>query len=459
MRRWAIVALLSSVGAVMSGCGALTNSGAPPRLTPPMGWNSWNSGIAVTEQSVKATIDAMVTSGMRDAGYRYVNLDAGWAAPERDRHGQLQADPVRFPGGMPALARYAHDRGMLFGLYSSPFNQTCGQGPGTASAGHEVTDARTFAAWGVDYLKYDWCRGDADHTDQVRIFSAMRNALRDTGRRILYSINPNSSDDHTAGVDYDWSHTADMTRDTTDVVPVWRPTLPPLGPTDSFLRRTHLGVPDGFAAAGPAAQRSRPGFFNDPDMLVLGLTWSDYFTRHLEANRVKMAHHQLTPHQLDSLRAQLELSPQQVAWRATAQPGLTETEQRTHFSLWAMLAAPLIAGNDLRATSEDTRDILTNGDVVAVDQDPLVTQATTLPQDGRVLVKPLRGGAVAVALFNPDNQPATIATSASAVGLPGAPCYTARDLWTHTDTTTGQITAAAVPAHGATMLRISPTCR
>src|SRR5271165_4079973 len=268
------------------GCGALTNSGAPPRLTPPMGWNSWNSGITVTEQSVKATIDATVTSGMRDAGYRYVNLDAGWAAPERDRHGQLQADPARFPGGMPALARYAHDRGMQFGLYSSPFNQTCGQGPGTASAGHEVTDARTFAAWGVDYLKYDWCRGDADHTDQVRIFSAMRNALRDTGRRILYSINPNSSDDHTAGVDYDWSHTADMTRDTTDVVPVWRPTLPPLGPTDSFLRRTHLGVPDGFAAAGPAAQRSRPGYFKDPDMLVLGLTWSDYFARHLEANRV-----------------------------------------------------------------------------------------------------------------------------------------------------------------------------
>ena len=234
-----------------------------------MGWNSWDSGLPLTEQSVKAVIDAMVNSGMRDAGYRYVNLDAGWAARTRGPDAQLRADPARFPDGMSALVRYAHDRGKLFGLYSSPYNQTCGQGPDIASApGHELSDARTFAAWGVDYLKYDWCRSDANHDEQVRVFTAMRDALRDSGHRILYSIDPNSSDDHTAGVDYDRSNIADMTRNTTDLVPVWQPTLPPLGPTESFLRRTHLGVPDEFAAAAPTVKRSRPGYCNDPDMLV-----------------------------------------------------------------------------------------------------------------------------------------------------------------------------------------------
>jgi alpha-galactosidase len=425
-----------------------------------MGWNSWNSGIALNERSVKATIDAMVASGLRDAGYRYVDIDASWALPTRDSHGRLQADPSRFPGGMSVLARYAHHRGMLFGLYSSPYNQTCGQSPGTASAGHEVTDARTFAAWGVDYLKYDWCRTDADHADQVRVFTAMRNALRDAGRRIFYSINPNSSADHTAGEHYDWSAIADMTRDTTDLVPVWRSTLPPLGPTDSFLLGTHLGVPDEFAAAAPAAQRSRSGYFNDPDMLVVGLTWSDYFTRHLAANHVKAARNELTPPELQSLRAQLALTPEQAQWRAAAQPSLTETEQRAHFSLWAMLAAPLIAGNDIRSMTAQTRAILTNGEVIAVDQDRLVAQAKALPQDNRILVKPLDNGAVAVALFNPAAQPAAIATDARAVGLGSASCYTVRDLWTHTDTTTGgRIADPAVPAHAVTMLRISPTCR
>ena len=460
LRLWSIITALTVVAALMQGCGAFTNSGAPPRLTPPMGWNSWNSGIALTQQSIETVIGAMVKSGMRDAGYRYVNLDAGWAARTRGPHGELVADPTRFPAGIPVLARYAHARGMLLGLYSSPYNQTCGQGPGTASAGHEVIDARTFASWGVDYLKYDWCRSGANHGEQVRVFTAMRDALRDTGHRIFYSINPNSADDHTAGVDFDWSSIADMTRNTTDLVPVWRPTLPPLGSTDAFLRRTHLGVVDQFAAAGPAAKRSRPGYFNDPDMLVVGVPWSDYFTRHLEANRIKWARNELTPQELETLLPQFALSPEEVAWRATAQPSLTETEQRAHFSLWAILAAPLIAGNDVASMTEQTRAVLTNSDVIAVDQDRLVAQATALPDDNRVLVKPLADGAVAVALFNPENQPAAIATSASSVGLHNASCYTVRDLWTHRDiTSAGQITDPAVPPHGVTMLRISPTCR
>jgi alpha-galactosidase len=453
-----IIAALGLAGASIAGCAAPTDSGAPQWPTPPMGWNSWNSGIPLTEQTVKATVDAMVSSGMRDAGYRYVNLDAGWAAPTRGPDGRLRADPNAFPDGIAALARYVHDRGMLLGLYASPYDENCGQDPRIASAGHENTDARTFAAWGVDYLKYDWCHNDADHDSQVKLFTAMRNALHATGRHIFYSINPNSSDNHNAGAAYDWSGIADMTRNTTDLVPVWRDTLPPLDSSDSFLTGTYLGVPDEFRASAPVASRSRVGSFNDPDMLVVGLTWSDFFVNHLDVSRLIVSQDQLTPERLQKLRVRLALSDSEVSWRANAQPSLTESEQRAHFSLWAVLAAPLLAGNDIRTMSDQTRALLTNRDVIAVDQDPVAMQATPSPQDGRVLVKPLSGGAAAIVLFNADAKPADITTGASAAGLHGAPCYVVRDLWTHTETTTaGEITRTVAP-HDVAMLRISPTC-
>jgi alpha-galactosidase len=262
----------------------------------------------------------------------------------------------------------------------------------------------------------------------------MRNALRATGRRIFYSINPNSSSNHHAGTGYDWSSIADMARNTTDLVPVWRNTLPPLDSSDAFLTGTYLGVPDEFRAASPVVSRSRAGYFNDPDMMVVGLTWSDFFVKHIDVNA-------------DS------------SWRAKGQPSLTESEQRAHFSLWAMLAAPLLAGNDVRTMSDQTRAILTNRDVIAVDQDPLVAQAAASPRDNRVLVKPLADGAVAVALFNAGDQPVDIATSASAAGLRGARCYAVRDLWTHTDTPTAGEIARTVAPHDVVMLRISPACR
>jgi alpha-galactosidase len=435
LRLCSMLAALSLVGAGMSGCAVVPDAGAPQRLTPPMGWNSWNSGIPLTEDTVKTTVDAMVSSGMRDAGYRYVNLDAGWAAPTRGSDGKLRADPKTFPHGIAALARYVHDRGMLLGLYASPYDETCGQDPRIASAGHEDTDARTFAAWGVDYLKYDWCHNDADHANQVRLFTAMRNALHATGRRIFYSINPNSSGNHHAGTGYDWSGIADMARNTTDLVPVWRNILPPLDTSDAFLTGTYLGVPDEFRAASPVVSRSRAGYFNDPDMMVVGLTWRDFYVNHLAPSNAE------------------------ASWPANGQPSLTESEQRAHFSLWAMLAAPLLAGNDVRTMSEQTRAILTNRDVIAVDQDPLAAQATALSRDNRVLVKPLADGTVVVALFNAADQPADIATSASAAGLRGARCYAVRDLWTHTDTTTAGEITRTVASHDVAMLRISQACR
>jgi len=259
-----IIAVIGLVAAMQAGCASAHHNlpadlpALPP--TPPMGWNSWDSSIKLTEQNVEATIDAMVASGMRDAGYRYVNLDAGWAAPVRGPHGQLQVDPTRFPDGMAAVARYAHDRGMLLGLYASPYNEGCSAQPALASVDHETLDANTFAAWGVDYLKYDWCRADADHDTQVRVFTKMRDALRDTGRRILYSINPNSSVDYTAGARYDWSGIADTTRVTTDLYPLWRDQMPSLGPFDPFPIGADLGVPDEFTAATQVVTPSHPGY-------------------------------------------------------------------------------------------------------------------------------------------------------------------------------------------------------
>jgi alpha-galactosidase len=310
-----------------------------------MGWNSWNSGMPLSEQTVEQTIDALVSSGMRDAGYRYVNLDAGWAAPTRDADGNLRADPDRFPGGIAAVARYAHDRGLLLGLYNSPFNEDCGQDPRIGSAGHEAADARQFAAWGVDYLKYDWCRLDADHDEQVRFFTAMRDALRASDRRILYSINPNSSGVPDAGTRYDWSAIADLSRNFIDLVPAWG--------DDALWVQGLTGVGQQFTAAATLAARSRPGRWNDPDMLVVGIPWPQFVIGH----------------------PGMVLSP--------AHPDLSADEQRAHFSLWAMLAAPLLAGNDVRAMTSQTRDILTNGEVIAVDQDPLAVQGHALPQDPR----------------------------------------------------------------------------
>jgi alpha-galactosidase len=424
-----------------------------------MGWNSWNSGIELTEQTVTATIDAMVSSGMRDAGYLYVNLDAGWAAPQRGPHGELRPDPGRFPDGIAAVVRHAHDRGMRFGLYASPFGEACGGQPAIASAGHETLDAETFAGWGVDYLKYDWCHDAADHQLQVRVFSAMRDALRATGRPMVYSINPNSSDDHTAGLRYDWSGIANTVRAAGDLVPVWHDNLSQLGTFDPFAAGVFLGVPDQFAAAAKVVTPSKPGYWTDADMLVVGVQWTDFATQMFQRLRDQFAVGDLPPNQLERLSAVAGMSEEQVRRVVTAEPNLTDTEQRTHLSLWAMLSAPLIAGNDVRTMSPQTREILTNREVIRIDQDPRMAPARPLPTEPRVLVKPLSAGAVAVGLFNWGDDPVPIATTAADVGLSRSSCYSVRDLWEHTDVvTTGAIGAGAVPPHAVSLLRVTSSC-
>lgn len=451
-----ICAFLLSVALAGSGVPAAAASEAP--ATPAMGWNSWNSGIDLNEHTIEQTIDTMVSSGMRDAGYRYVNLDAGWAAPLRDAQGNLQADPTEFPHGMAALADYAHRRGLLLGLYSSPYNQTCGQTPENASLGHESQDAQTFAAWGIDYLKYDWCRADTDHATEVHDFTAMRDALHATGRRIVYSINPNSAADVHAGTNYDWSGIADSARITGDLVPMWHNSLAEQELPDGQSTRELAGFTDEMAIDETVTDRSKPGYANDPDMLVVGISLPEFFVSHLGMVPAVALKGVLTQQQLQQLGAQLQAPPEVLAQVRALPPDPNLTEQRSHFSLWAMMSAPLLAGNDIRFMSPDVRDILTNRDIIALDQDPAHQQARTLPGDNRILVKPLSDGSVAVAACNTGDTPTTLSAAVDAIGLPHAAHYTVTDLWTHaTSTTTGPVVAPDIPPHGTTVLRLQPS--
>ena len=333
----AVIAALAAVACTPQQEGRIGGDGpAIPGLAavPPMGWNSWNSfGCGITEQIVRAQADALVSSGLRDAGYKYVIVDDCWAAPQRDASGRLQADPLRFPSGMAALGAYLHERGLLFGIYSGARDKTCTQYQGaypgaTGSGGHEVIDAQTFAGWGVDYLKYDWCSSNTSHDDQVSSFTAMRNALRDTGRRIVFAINPNSGvAGSVPGAQFDWGGTATTTRVTNDVTPAWSTANGPSG---------YQGIVNIVDAAGPLTARVKPGSFIDPDMLVVGSS------------------------------------------------GLTAAEQRTQMSMWSMMAAPLIAGNDLTNMSQQTLDTLRNAAIIAIDQDSRVVAGAMVDDDPEV---------------------------------------------------------------------------
>jgi alpha-galactosidase len=399
----AAVAALGVFAAAPAEPGAQAAPGSPA-LTPPMGWNSWNSfGCGITEAQVRQAADAMVSSGMRDAGYQYVVVDDCWFDPNRDSSGNLRAHPTKFPSGMKALGDYIHGKGLKFGIYQAPNEKTCAQGVGTfpgstGSKGHEVQDARSFASWGVDYLKYDWCSGSGTRDEQIARFTIMRDALRATGRPIVYSINSNSFHAPT-GDKYDWGEIADLWRTTEDLLDIWQN-----GNTNSYP----MGVGNVLDVTAPLAAQTGPGNWNDPDMLVVG------------------------------------------------RPGLTLTESRTHFALWSLMASPLMAGNDIRTMSADISAVLRNPRLIAVNQDRLGAGGRRVRDDGdaEVFAKTLSDGSVAVGLINRGGGTSTISTTAAQIGLTGG-SFTLTDLWTGaTSGSTGQI-SASVPAHGSAVFRVS----
>ncbi|MFP8886252.1 glycoside hydrolase family 27 protein [Streptomyces mangrovi] len=401
----AVLTVTACVTASTASAGT-TAEAAPgsPALTPPLGWNSWNSfGCGITEAQVRQAADAMVSSGMRDAGYEYVVVDDCWFDPQRDGNGNLRANPAKFPSGMKALGDYIHGKGLKFGIYQAPNEKTCAQGVGTypgstGSKGHEAQDAATFASWGVDYLKYDWCSGSGTLGEQIARFTIMRDALRATGRPIVYSINPNSFHAPT-GDKYDWGEVADLWRTTEDLLDIWQNNN-----TNSYP----MGVGNVLDVTAPLAAQSGPGHWNDPDMLVVG------------------------------------------------RPGLSLTESRSHFALWALMSAPLMAGNDIRTMSADVSAILRNPRLLAVNQDSLGAGGRRVRDDGatEVFAKPLSDGSVAVGLLNRGGSSTTITTTAAQVGLSGG-AFTLTDLWTGaTSSTSGRI-SANVPAHGVAVFRMT----
>jgi alpha-galactosidase len=353
---------------------------------PPMGWNSWNIfGGDINETKIKEIADAMVSSGMRDAGYIYLNLDDMWMDDGgRDQNGNLIGDLDRFPGGIKALAEYCHDRGLKLGLYGDRGTATCCNVPESGSQGREVQDANTFASWGIDYLKYDSCNASVDLQTS---YTTMSDALLATGRPIVFSICA-------------WYFAGEWM---IDVGNLWRTTGDIQDNFGSFL-----GIID---TNEPLYPYAGPGHWNDPDMLEVG------------------------------------------------NGGCSYEEYKSHFSIWCIMAAPLIAGNDLMTMSEETRSILCNTEVIAIDQDPAGIQGRIVNDQGdlEVWVKPFgseNGTDKAVALFNRSGSSVTITANWSDIGLSGS--ASVRDLWEHADlgTYSGSY-SSSVPAHGVKVFRIT----
>ncbi|MFE2065310.1 glycoside hydrolase family 27 protein [Streptomyces sp. NPDC059467] len=360
---------------------ALGNGLAP---TPQMGFNDWNAyGCNVSESLIKSTAQAMHTNGMQAAGYAYVNIDDCWMTHSRDSGGHLVPDPAKFPDGIKGTADYVHSLGLKLGIYEDAGTATCAGYPG--SLGHETTDAQSFAAWGVDYLKYDNCNNTG--VPARTRYTAMRDALAATGRPILYSL-------CNWGQENVWTWGADVGNS-------WRTTGDISPSFSSMLSIFHSNV--------GLASYAGPGHWNDPDMLEVG------------------------------------------------NGSMTATENRSEFSLWAEMAAPLIAGTNIPSASASTLSVLTNSRVIAVDQDPLGKQGTMVSSSGGldVLAKPLANGDVSVALFNETGSTATITTTATAVGKTGASAYTLTDLWSGASSTTSGTISASVPAHGTVMYRVA----
>ncbi|MBU3895658.1 ricin-type beta-trefoil lectin domain protein [Serratia rubidaea] len=372
--------------------------------TPAMGWNSWNKfGCNISEGIVKGMADVLAAkNGLADAGYRYLIVDDCWMASNRDAQGQLYGDPERFPSGMKALADYVHSKGLKFGLYESPTQGTCQRRPG--SYGHEAVDAATFANWGVDYLKHDWCQTskkqsplmwkDFPNKSEKEIaqilFTRMRDALAATKRPIGYSLSACCS-----ALDFpSWAgNVANLWRTSTDINDSWSSVIFNFNKTTPFQ-----------SAAGT-------GKWNDPDMLEVG------------------------------------------------NGGMTTTEYYAHFGLWAMLAAPLIAGNDLRSMDRVTSAILSNHDIISVDQDVLGVPADVVSSTvtGVILSRPLANGDRAVAFLNTGHTPVTMSTTLQEIGLPVAGTATLKELNTGVISgTSGQLNAT-VPGHGLAMYRVTST--
>jgi len=374
-------------------------------LTPPMGWNSWNKfACNVSEKLLKETADAMVSTGMRDAGYQYIIVDDCWQI-SRDSMGFIVADPQKFPSGIKALTDYIHSKGLKFGIYSCAGTKTCAGRPG--GRGHEFQDAYMYAKWGVDYLKYDWCSTDGQ--TQKESYKLMSRMLKEAGRPIVFSLC-----EWGGSKPWEWAG---------EVGHLWRTTGDIYDCFDCFKEQggwTANGVMKILDMQKDMRQYAGPGHWNDPDMLEIG------------------------------------------------NGGMTASEDRAHFSMWCMIAAPLIAGNDLKNMSPQTLATLTNGDAIDINQDALGVQGLKYKsEDGfETWLKPLKGGDWAVCFLNRsaaskaidfDWMKNVVSDDVSKRKLDAtAETFKIKDVWTKKELgDTKKVLKAEVPSHDVLMLRLS----
>ena len=360
-------------------------------LTPPLGWNSWNVFHEnINEKQIQEIADAMVNSGLKDAGYIYLNLDDNWMDTKRDAQGNLQNNPKTFPSGMKAIADYVHNKGLKFGLYGDRGKRTCHHYNSnwqseSGSNGREEQDAKKLAEWGVDYWKYDNC--DSDPSTQEKDYTAMSKALRNSGRDIVFSI---------CMWEYkDWMpKIANLWRTTFDIGPEWIST--------SWYR----GVYEIIDANNKYWQIAKPGHWNDPDMLEVG-------------NR-----------------------------------GLSYEEQRSQMTMWSIMAAPIMISSDVRNMSNETKELYLNKDMIAINQDSLGVQGHRISdKDGKqVWTKPLRNGDIAVALLNNNSSTQTVECTFADIGVEGE--VEVRDAWKKKDLGALSHVSVELPAHGSALLRL-----
>jgi alpha-galactosidase len=361
--------------------------------TPPMGWNSWNTfQTHIDEKLIESTADAMIKNGMRDAGYIYVNLDDGWSERERDAAGNLVPDRTRFPNGLKPLADYLHSNGLKFGIYNCAGTKTCAGYPGGKD--HELQDAQTYASWGVDYLKYDWCNTEGMKAPEA--YKKMHDALAATNRPIVFSICEWGS-----SKPWTWAKgVGQLWRTTGDIAPCW-----------DCKKTWQTGWKLLLDSNADLAPYAGPGHWNDPDMLEVG------------------------------------------------NGDMTLAESRAHFSLWCMLAAPLIAGNDIRNMKPEIHEILTNKEAIAIDQDLMGKQGTRIVDDAshQIWTKELSNGQWAVCILNAAPNAAQIQLNFKDLPFAANNTYHVRDLWTHSNvgnTTTNF--SRQIESHDVALLQLAP---
>ncbi len=363
-------------------------------LTPPMGWNSWNTfACEISEDLIKETVDIVVKSGMKDAGYEYIVVDDCWEALSRDKDGKLVPDPKKFPSGMKALGDYIHSKGLKFGIHNCAGTKTCNGYPG--GRGYEFQDAITYASWGVDFLKYDWCYHGNANSEET--YKTMSDALFAAGRPVVFSL-------------CEWGDTKPWLW-AKDIGHLWRTTG---DITDCFnCQETYsLGWETILRMQTGLEKYAGPGHWNDPDMLEVG------------------------------------------------NEGLIKEESKAHFSLWCMLASPLMAGNDLRIMTPEILSILTNKEVIAIDQDLLGKQGYLyMNHPGKqIYIKELEGGDFAVCFFNNSDREVPIKINWEHFNfILNDNNFKVRDLWKKEDlgNTKNNLFNDVIPVHGVILLRLS----